>query len=441
MQPFSKAEEYVQQVCNEIRWKKAHDVVREELLAHIEDQSEAYRMAGAAEDEADALAVEEMGSPLETGSYFDKLYRPHIEWNVILFVGIIIAVGTFLHTNLMLAAGMESPLLKTLLSVALGVVITIYGYSTDYTHLFCHYFSSKASAIIWTFVCACVLYFLFTGGSIFAVNGEDTTMAYLAILWILALCAFVCMQYQKGAKGYGYSYLFLLFSLCFFYNSTPAFLLILGTGIVLFGYALYQNWFACNRKWGLTLLLLPFTLLIWLLRSPWRLEQLYTAINPAIDPMGTGYLSVQIMAVLQEAQLFGAGGKDLLYAMEHIPAMMSDHILTAMVVHWGWISLLPLLAAYGMMFYLGIKASFRVKSRIGKMLLVTVGAAWMMQLLMYCCTNFTTLQISTYPLLFIQGGRALDFNAFLLGLVLSVFKTGAVQKDAEPLYEQIKKYN
>ncbi len=431
----------MQQVCNEIRWKKAHDVVREELLAHIEDQREAYMMDGIPELEADALAVEEMGDPLEIGNHFDKVYRPHIEWNVILFVGVIIAVGLFIRLSLMRAAGLENTLLEDIAPMVVGLVVLVYGYLLDYGSLFYHYFSDKTAGIIWTAICTSVLFYLITGEELlfgYGINGENPAMTYLALLWILVLCAFVCMQYQKGTKGYGYSYLFLLFSLCFFSGTTAGFLLILGTGIVLLGYALNQNWFGCDRKWWVTLSFLPLALIVLLLQSPWRMSQFIIALNPASDPMGYGYSAIQVMTVLEEAQLFGAGGKDLFYAVEYVPALMTDHILTAAVAHWGWISLIPIVAAYGMMFYLAVKASYRVKSRIGKMLLVTVGAAWMIQLLLYFCMNFTTLQISCYPLLFVQSNQ---FNMFLLGLVLSVYKTGAVQKDVEPLYKQAEKNN
>ena len=70
-----------------------------------------------------------------------------------------------------------------------------------------------------------------------------------------------------------------------------------------------------------------------------------------------------------------------------------------------------------------------MKSQIGRLLVVTINTVWIIQLVVYLCNSFTPLQLVGYPLLFVQGRYATLSNMFLLGLVLSVYKTGAVQKD------------
>ena len=69
---------------------------------------------------------------------------------------------------------------------------------------------------------------------------------------------------------------------------------------------------------------------------------------------------------------------------------------------------------------------------MGKFVIVAITSCWVLQFVSYLIINFSTLQMSTYPLLFVQGGYMRMINLFLLGIVLSVYKTGAVQKDAEP---------
>ena len=66
---------------------------------------------------------------------------------------------------------------------------------------------------------------------------------------------------------------------------------------------------------------------------------------------------------------------------------------------------------------------------MGKFVIVAITSCWVLQFVSYLIINFTTLQMSTYPLLFVQGGYMRMINLFLLGIVLSVYKTGAVQKD------------
>jgi hypothetical protein len=76
-------------------------------------------------------------------------------------------------------------------------------------------------------------------------------------------------------------------------------------------------------------------------------------------------------------------------------------------------------------------ATRKVKSEMGKLMMVAIISCWVMQFMSYFIVNFTTLQMSTYPLLFVQGGWMRIINLFLLGILLSVYKTGAVQKDSQ----------
>ena len=73
---YKEAEAYLNQVCGQVRWKKAHGCIRQELTAHIEDQAAQYRKEGLEEAEAWAKAVAAMGDPVETGALLDASYRP-----------------------------------------------------------------------------------------------------------------------------------------------------------------------------------------------------------------------------------------------------------------------------------------------------------------------------------------------------------------------------
>ena len=69
---------YIEAVEEQIRWRRARGVVSLELRRHLEDQRDAF----AAEDREDAerLAVEEMGDPVSVGTELDRLHRPRPQW-------------------------------------------------------------------------------------------------------------------------------------------------------------------------------------------------------------------------------------------------------------------------------------------------------------------------------------------------------------------------
>ena len=75
---------------------------------------------------------------------------------------------------------------------------------------------------------------------------------------------------------------------------------------------------------------------------------------------------------------------------------------------------------------------------MGKLLMVSITSCWIMQFASYLMVNLTTFQMSSYPLLFVEDSWMRMINLFLLGILLSVYKTGAVQKDSQPVVKMRK---
>ena len=108
--PQSKiVQDFIGEVCAQVKFKKAHGLLIGELIAHIEDQKFAYMEQGMKEDEAEIKAVGQMGDPVEIGENFDQIHRPKHDWPVIA-ANIIIWV---------IAGGI------TLFSAVFGIVIAI----------------------------------------------------------------------------------------------------------------------------------------------------------------------------------------------------------------------------------------------------------------------------------------------------------------------------
>ena len=84
-------ETYLQQVLQQIRWKRARQVIGRELHNHLEDQYGALLEAGLSPDQAEAETVRQMGDPVSVGQALDKLHRPRLEqgllWPALLLLG------------------------------------------------------------------------------------------------------------------------------------------------------------------------------------------------------------------------------------------------------------------------------------------------------------------------------------------------------------------
>ena len=90
-------EEYLKILLEQVRCKKAHPYIADELRSHIEDQAEANVAAGMSQEEAVQEAVRDMGSPIEVGISLDQIHRPQIAWDMIALMAVISIIGIVVH--------------------------------------------------------------------------------------------------------------------------------------------------------------------------------------------------------------------------------------------------------------------------------------------------------------------------------------------------------
>ena len=93
-----RVKEFIEEVCCQIESKKAHGLLTNELIAHIEDQKLAYMNEGMDENSAEERAIFQMGDPAAVGENFNQVHRHKLEWvgpaaNIIMWI---IAGGIFL---------------------------------------------------------------------------------------------------------------------------------------------------------------------------------------------------------------------------------------------------------------------------------------------------------------------------------------------------------
>ena len=267
---------------------------------------------------------------------------------------------------------------------------------------------------------------------------DGNLVCYAIPLWIVLFAVTVYHMRNKGTMGFLMAFgeiIAMLLIFVFFYEVTmPGVFVWLGACFVIVLYVLKKDWFGCDKRWGFAFLACPIMLLAFIIGHPHRIERLKFLFAPDAELGGYAYIPAQIYDILQNASLIGAGNLNLSYVVEHLynaNVVHTNYILTAALSHWGWISVLLIIACYVCLFVFCAQASFKVKSQMGKLVMLSITTGWILQVVNYLIINFTTLQMSTYPLLFVQGTWMQMINLFLLGILLSVYKTGAVQKDTE----------
>ena len=89
--------EYLDTVQEQIRWKRVRLVVARELEQHLTDQRDAFLEEGTAPEEAERLAVEEMGDPVTVGTELDRIHRPKPQWGLLTATLVLALLGGVLR--------------------------------------------------------------------------------------------------------------------------------------------------------------------------------------------------------------------------------------------------------------------------------------------------------------------------------------------------------
>ena len=86
------AKEFLNNVSKEIKYKPANKPITEELESHIEEAKKDYLCKGYSANEAEEMAVEQMGNAKKIGKELNKIHRPKLEW---VLIGLIIILFSF----------------------------------------------------------------------------------------------------------------------------------------------------------------------------------------------------------------------------------------------------------------------------------------------------------------------------------------------------------
>lgn len=130
---------YMELLLEQIRNKRAKELVAHEITSHIEDQEEAYRAQGLTAYDAERRAVLDMGDPVETGVSLDAVHKPKMSWSMVILTAMISVFGVFMIG--MICKGTSdfstiSLLRKQIIYLMIGFGIMLFICKIDYSRIF-----------------------------------------------------------------------------------------------------------------------------------------------------------------------------------------------------------------------------------------------------------------------------------------------------------------
>jgi hypothetical protein len=134
MMPYEKIHEYAKTVCGQIRWKKAHPVISEEIENHLTDQRNAYLADGIDEATATEKAIAQMGDPVTVGTQLDRTHRPKPQWGMLGLIAVIMLIGVFIRLFLDMHVGgyIDFETFKPLCYAIFGLAVLTVFYFLDF---------------------------------------------------------------------------------------------------------------------------------------------------------------------------------------------------------------------------------------------------------------------------------------------------------------------
>ncbi len=433
-----KLEEYLATVTDQIRCKKAHALVSEELRDHVMDQAKAYEAEGMFEDDALEKAVQEMGDPVETGVALDRVHRPQMAKDVLVLAAVISVVGILAqlavyHTG-MVKDGSRGYLKNYMMYTIYGYLAMLLVYRLDYSFL-----GKYAKQVAAGFLAVMVV-LPGIGGIGVTVNGM---LMYLhmgpfyisiatAMLLYVPVFAGVLYQYRGDGK--------IIFLKALFWAGIPVWAVMhlpgLSQSIVLgislagvFTVAIWKGWYKIERKksvlfiW-LSLFLLPFAALLTGFSSGVLPEYQAARLQAMLDGKVASYQVGQLREIMDNSALIGRSSVDWntqYQGMEN--ALGNDFLFSFLLGSWG---ILAAAAAVGLLLFL-IMRIFRIssaqKNQLGSLIGMGCGMVYLCQILMHLAVNLGILPTTATLLPFFStGGSGLMVSYLLLGLVLSVYR-------------------
>lgn len=431
MQQHIKIKQYLETVCRQIRLKSVHADIREEIENHIADQKEAFISQGMEEETATVKAVEQMGDPVIVGTELDRTHRPKPEWSIIALTALLLLAGTFIRVYTAPQEDYGITLFnRQLVFTLMGIGLMAFCYYLDFSLL------GKFPITAFLSLAAFIILIIVRTNSI---NGRHIYATYPLLLFPVIYAGIV---YRMGNKGYpGIILCGLLFVIPFALSLTipsvaSAIVLVLSC-LTILTVAIARNRFGVRRLYALLLVYVPtcsvFLLFINLAHD--SLIQRAARHYPFSDAFGSGYMENIIRQLLSGARLTGQGSLSETVGeavSQLLPGISSDFLLAYSVHRFGWLAFVAVVLLMAIFIIRAFMLCLKQKSFLALLVSMAVTTTIALQTVFYIVANLGLPIFSPLSLpLISQSSSYLLVNMCLVGVLLSVFRTGHLVKDRE----------
>jgi len=435
--------EFLENVCNQIKYKPIREDISEELSLHIQEHKEEYIKEGLGERIAEEKAVSNMGEADEIGKKLNKIHKPKFNWMLFLLVAILIGFG-FLITSIKVQRDDGIYYLKHhIVYFILGVIVSVGIYFFDYRKILNHpkiVYAFSTSLLIIAILCGKT----YVGGRLYLSFGgvicDPTNLCIL--LYIIAFVGFIKELNKKSIdiniQNFNFKFridicelvilsVVSIFLLIFMNRIAITTVLILSYIIITTAYIVKLP----NKKNNLIKLygILVTFAIIFIGYSIITQNGIYSRIQRGMiatynfesDSHGNGWIGYQINNVLENSHLFS--GLDNMESYVGLFDGGTNHALITIIAYCGsFYSAIVI----GVVILFAIKLiidSKKIKDESGKLLIVGFGSFILLQSFFYILMNFNLIPIIDLNLPFVSyGGSGFLISMAMVSFILSIYR-------------------
>lgn len=160
-----------------------------------------------------------------------------------------------------------------------------------------------------------------------------------------------------------------------------------------------------------------------ILERPYLMARVQTFMNPASDPLGSGYQIQQSLIAIGSGGVTGRGFGQSIQKFSYLPEPIGDSIFAVAGEEFGLMGTVFIILLYLAFTFQGFKIATRAPDVFAGMLVMGIITLITLQSFLNIAAMLAILPLSGTPLLFIShGGTALFFALASVGIVINVSK-------------------
>lgn len=447
--------EFLNSVCEQIKYKPIRNTIAEELKDHIEDKKEELIEMGQNEEEAEKNAVEQMGDAEIIGKELNKVHRPRLDWKLLIILVVLLIFGFVIsyiiteneHTEMMqyMKEGVSeyittNYMIKYVCFVGLGFAVGVIIYFCDYERI-----KNKPLILYIIATVVIILAFLFgisvNGINFLRIGNYSIRSNTIAIpLYILAFIGFIenineenkltKLFKEKNIKTNANVLILVVLSLISLLMlslipSLSSVIVLAITYLILATKKIVRE--SENKRkhllilWGIPIIIGTVFILFEVLANPYVLDKFISVYNPEEYKETEGWRALNRKEIIESAQKFGKAENmsDAIYLFDGF----GNNEIISILAHFGWIPTVTLIIAVLAFSIKLVINSFKIKEKYGSLIILGIGCMFILQSIFNVLMNFNLLFDASFNLPFVTYGCGeLVVNMMCLALIFAVYR-------------------